>query len=176
MEDIMDIQPKSDQLNADDLIDGSRTVTISAVTRGTPEQPVNIELKEYPGRPYRPSKGMRRVLVQAWGRNPDAYVGKRITLFRNPDITFGRARVGGIQISHLSGIQETLETTVTVRRGQRAPFTVRPIPGGPTITDVDNATTVGELKELWESASPDVKAAIRRRVTEVSTANSQDDQ
>ena len=58
------IEPKSDQINADDLIGGPRTVTITDITKGTPEQPVNVVTAEYgPGRPYKPSKSMRRELA-----------------------------------------------------------------------------------------------------------------
>jgi hypothetical protein len=78
------IAPKSDQQNYDDYLAGPHTVTVSAVTQGTLEQPVNVELTEYPGRPYKPSKSMRRVLVAAWGADSTAYVGRRITLFGNP--------------------------------------------------------------------------------------------
>lgn len=37
------IQPKSDQLNADDLIAGPINITITSVRRGNAEQPVGIE-------------------------------------------------------------------------------------------------------------------------------------
>ena len=72
------IAPKSDQQNYDDYIAGNRTVTISAVTKGSAEQPVNVELLEYPGRPFKPNKSMRRVLVLAWGPDSTAYVGRRM--------------------------------------------------------------------------------------------------
>ena len=67
------IIPKSDQLNADDLIAGPLTVTISEV-RITPgsEQPVSMML-EGTDKAYRPCKSMSRVFVQAWGA--DAKVG-----------------------------------------------------------------------------------------------------
>ena len=94
------IAPKSDQLNADDLMAGPVTVTIAEVAKGTPEQPVDVRLVEFPGRAYRPSKSMRRVMVSAWGAEASTYAGHRITLFRNPEITFGRDKVGGIEISH----------------------------------------------------------------------------
>jgi hypothetical protein len=61
------IAPKSDQLNADDLISGPVTVTIREVAKGSPELPVDVHLVEFPGRAYRPSKRMRRVMVMAWG-------------------------------------------------------------------------------------------------------------
>jgi hypothetical protein len=126
------IAPRSDQLNAEDLLTGPRTVTITDVTRGTTEQPVNIVTAEFgPGRPYKPSKTMRRVIVAAWGTNTATYIGRRLTIYRDPDITFGRDRVGGIRISHLSNINKRLEIALTVTRGRRATFAVDPLPDQP---------------------------------------------
>jgi len=125
------IAPKSDQLNADDLISGPVTVTIQEVVQGNAEQPVDVRLIEYPGRAYRPSKSMRRVMVMAWGPEAAAYGGRRITLYRNPDITFGRDKVGGIEISHLSHIEKPLTVALTATRGKRKNFTVTPLPEQP---------------------------------------------
>ncbi len=123
------IEPKSDQLNAEDLLTGPRTVTITSVTRGNSEQPVNFVTAEFgAGRPYKPSKTMRRVIVAAWGTNSADYVGRRMTLYRDPDITFGPDRVGGIRISHLSHIDRRLEIALMVKRGRRSSFTVEPLP------------------------------------------------
>ena len=121
------IAPKSDQLNADDLISGPVTVTISEVRKGTPEQPVDVHLVEYPGRPYKPSKSMRRILVSAWGPDASAYAGRRLTLVRNPEITFGKDKVGGIEISHLSNLAKPLTVALTATRGRRKNFTVAPL-------------------------------------------------
>ena len=121
------IAPKSDQLNADDLISGPVTVTIREVSKGTTEQPVDVHLVEFPGRAYRPSKSMRRVMVMAWGPEASTYAGHRITLFRNPEITFGREKVGGIEISHLSHIEQPLTVALTATRGKRKNFTVNPL-------------------------------------------------
>lgn len=125
------IAPKSDQLNADDLMAGPVTVTIKEVAKGTPEQPVDVHLVEFPGRAYRPSKSMRRVMVLAWGPEASAYAGRRITLYRNPEITFGREAVGGIEISHLSHIPKPLTVALTATRGKRKSFTVQPLPDAP---------------------------------------------
>lgn len=121
------IAPKSDQLNADDLIGGPVTVTIKEVTAGNPEQPVNVHLVEFPGRAYRPSKSMRRVMVLAWGPEASAYAGRRLTLYRNPEITFGKDKVGGIEISHLSNLEKPLTVALTATRGKRKSFTVQPL-------------------------------------------------
>ncbi|GAB3125800.1 hypothetical protein [Glaciibacter psychrotolerans] len=122
------IAPKSDQLNADDLMTGPRTVTIVEVRSGSAEQPVNVVTEEFgPGRPYKPSKSMRRVMVSAWGADGSKHVGHQLTLFRNPTIRFGKDEVGGIQISHMSHIDGPLKVSLTVTRGKRAPFTVQPL-------------------------------------------------
>lgn len=126
------IAPKSDQLNADDLITGPRSYTIDRVTKGSTEQPFNIHLVENPGHPYRPSKSMRRVLVMAWGKESDDWpTGGRITLFRDPEVKFGRDEVGGIKISHLSHLNRPMTIALTVTRGKREPHTVQPLPQSP---------------------------------------------
>ena len=63
------ILAKSDQLNADDIIGTGITITVTAVKRGdSAEQPVVIHYKGDNGRPYKPCKTMRRVLISRMGR------------------------------------------------------------------------------------------------------------
>jgi len=129
------IAPKSDQINADDLMAGPVTVTISEVAKGSAEQPVDVHLVEFPGRAYRPSKSMRRVMVSAWGKEASAYAGHRLTLYRNPEITFGRDKVGGIEIAQMSHLEKPLTVALTATRGKRKNFTVQPLPdAAPTPT------------------------------------------
>jgi len=119
--------PKSDQQNFDDYVGGSKTVTVSEVKSGSAEQPVELHLVEFPGRPYKPGKSMRRVLVAAWGAEASAYVGRKLTLYGDPSIRFGKEAVGGIRISHLSHIDKPLTVSLTITRGKRAPFVVQPL-------------------------------------------------
>lgn len=125
--------PKSDQLNSDDLMTGPRTFTITEVRKtGSPEQPVAIYLAEYlKGRPYKPGKSMLRVLIAAWGKDASVYVGRRLTLYRDPTITFGPDLVGGLRISHLSHIDKRMVIPLTKTRGQKKPFTVEPLGDAP---------------------------------------------
>lgn len=164
------IEPRSDQLNADDLMAGPATVTVAAVTAGTPEQPVNVELVEHPGRPWRPSKSMRRVLVAAWGKDSAAYVGRRLTLYRDGEVTFGREKVGGIRVSHLEGLDAPLTVPLTVTRGKRRPFTVAPLPPAPTLAQVAACDDVEQLRAMWDDATPDVRDAIRDRANTLTPA------
>ena len=122
------LAPRSDQVNADDLMVGPRTVTITEVSRGSAEQPVNIVTAEFgEGRPFKPGKSMRRVMVAAWGPDASAYVGRRMTLYREDEVKFGGQTVGGIRISAMSHITKRLTIPLTVTRGKRAPFTVEPL-------------------------------------------------
>lgn len=125
------IVPNSQQLNAEDLLSHPVTVTITGVSRGSVEQPVNIELAEYPGRPFRPSKTVRRILVAAWGVSADTYTGRRMTLYRDPDVKFGGQDVGGIRVSALSHIEKPMTVALTVTRGKRKSYTVQPLADAP---------------------------------------------
>lgn len=156
------IEPKSDQLNAEDLLTGPRTVTITAVTRGSSEQPVNFVTAEFgAARPYKPSKTMRRVIVAAWGMNPQDYIGRRMTLYRDPDITFGPDRVGGIRISHLSHLPRRLEIALTVKRGRRSSFTVEPLPDKPSSAITKAEAADFEQRIAGAESLPELEAVAR---------------
>lgn len=151
--------PRSDQLNADDLIAGPRQVTIVEVRRGNQEQPVEIVTEEFgPERPYKPGKSMIRVLIAAWGKEAKTYAGRRLMLYRDPNVRFGKEAVGGIRISAMSHIDQRLTIPLTVTRGRRAPFTVEPLADGPpAITEeavadfeqaIANAATEADLAQI----------------------------
>jgi hypothetical protein len=168
------IVPKSDQLNADDLMSGPRTFTIEKVERGSDEQPVNVYLAEFPsGRPWRPSKSMLRVLVMVWGKESSAYVGRRLTLYRDPEITFGPTRWVGCESAHMSHITKRQTMALTVKRGSRKPFTVEPLPDtAPTSPPVDEKTVarLAELRAEWATAETERKAEIQAEVTALKAA------
>ena len=122
------IEAKSDQLNADDLIGGVKTIKITGVkVLDTDVQPVAISYAGDNGKPYKPSKGMRRVLVQLWGDESDNFIGKSLTLFRDDNVKFGGSAVGGIRISHASHIDKPTRVLETISRGKRKPITINPI-------------------------------------------------
>ena len=123
------IAPKSDQLNADDLIGGPRTIKVTGVSKmREPDQPIAINFEGDGGKPYKPGKSMRRVLVRVWGNDGTTYVGRRMTLYRDDTVQFGGVAVGGIRISHMSNISAAVTMALTVTRANRKPFTVRPLP------------------------------------------------
>lgn len=122
------VEPKSDQLNADDLVGGPVTVRVTDVKRGkTAEQPVWLELQGYEGRPYKPCKSMRRVLIMLWGDSPAKWAGRSMTLFCDPSVSFGGMRVGGIRISHMSDIDKEVTLLLTTTRGKRGECKIQPL-------------------------------------------------
>jgi len=121
------IEPKSDQLNADDLIGTSKTITVTAVKSGTPDQPVTINYEGDNGRPYKPCKSMRRVLIHLWGDDGRQWAGHSMTLYCDPEVKFGGVKVGGIRVSHMTGIERPVDVALTVTRGKRAPYKIEPL-------------------------------------------------
>lgn len=149
------IAPKSDQLDAVDLLSGPRTFTIERVSTHNSEQPFNFHLTEFP-RVWRPGKSMRRVIVAAWGSNADKYAGQRLTLFCDQSVQFGGEAVGGTRISHMSGIDKPLKVPLLIKRGKSAMFTVQPLASMPVTTTAPTSSR-DWLAEL-ELAGNDLEA------------------
>lgn len=174
------IAPTSDQLDAVDLLGGPQTFTITGVSRGNAEQPVNIQLAEFP-RVWRPSKGMRRVLVACWGPDASQYVGRRVTLYCDPDVKFGGDKVGGTRISALSHIDKPKSVPMLVSRGKSAVVTVQPLKdappaaSAPTAADVAACTDVATLRGWWQAANRQLRAQIEQRVAELTADPAPDD-
>lgn len=122
------IVPKSDQINADDLIGGPRTIRIREVkVSPETEQPVSIFYDGDNGKPFRPCKSMCRVMVNIWGPDSKTYAGKSMTLYRDPKVKWGGMEVGGIRISHMSDMENQVVMALTETRASRKPFTVKPL-------------------------------------------------
>lgn len=137
------IVAKSDQLNADDLFGAPITVTVTKVALMGDEQPVAIHYEGDNGKPYKPCKSMRRVLVNCWGTDGSKYTGRSMTLFRDEKVIFGGAAVGGIRISHLSHIDAAVTMSLTATKKSKKPYTVLPLgevaPKKPAATAEDKA-------------------------------------
>ncbi|MCJ2022847.1 hypothetical protein MKK52_01205, partial [Methylobacterium sp. J-067] len=73
-------------------------------------------------KPYKPGKSMRHVLLRNWGAGGTAYVGRRMTLYRDNGVQFG-----GIRISHMSGISSAMTIALTAAKARRVPYTVKPL-------------------------------------------------
>jgi hypothetical protein len=121
------IVPKSDQLNADDLIAGPRTIKITKALLTGEEQPVALRFEGDDNKPYKPGKSMRRVLVHIWGPDAGLYAGRSMTIYRDDKVVFGGVAVGGVRISHMSHMDREITIALTATRANRRPFTVKPL-------------------------------------------------
>lgn len=145
------LAPKSDQLNAVDLLTGPRTVTVERVTvKKNDEQPVAIHLVEFPGRPFKPCATVRRQIASAWGPQSETYVGRRLTIFNDPTVTWGGKAIGGIRVSHVSHIDKPNRVTLQVRRGVFETVVIEPLAGPPVI---DAETVAGFEKRFADAAT-----------------------
>ncbi len=186
---MMDISPtivaRSDQLNADDLIDRTITIKITRVNVKTDEQPVAISYEGDNGKPYKPGKSMRRVLAHAWGKDASVYAGRSLTLYRDPKVRFGGLDVGGIRISHMSDIAGNLTVALTETRGNKKAFTVKPLKVEQPAPQQQQPTVDAEAVfaaakaaceegrvswgHWWKDATKDEKAAVKPRLDELQT-------
>jgi len=165
---------KSEQLDNIDLLSGPRDFTITAVSKGPDDQPLNITLAEYP-RPWRPGLTMRRLLAAMWGPEADDYIGRRVRLYRDPEVRFGSDKTGGTRLSHASHLDKRITVSLPTSKGKFGAFTVEPLvetappkTKAPTAADVAACTDVGALKVMYDAAgSPEMRAQIRARKAEL---------
>jgi len=122
------IVAKSDQINADDFGPGeTMDITIRDVRFGEgAEQPVSIYF-EGNDKAFRPCKSMRRVIVAIWGPDAKEYVGRSMRLYNDPEVTYGKLKVGGIRISHMTNMQAPIVLALTATRANKKPFKVEPM-------------------------------------------------
>ncbi len=122
------ISPKSSQLNYDDFIGReSMIIKITKVTVAKTDQPVSIFYEFDGSKPYMASKGMRRIIIECWGDKKENYIGRYLKLFGNPKVRWAGKEAGGIQIAELSNIEASKTINLTVAKGKREPFTVKPL-------------------------------------------------
>jgi hypothetical protein len=174
------ITPKSDQINADDLISGPMTITIRSVDiRGGQEQPVSIFF-DGSDKAFRPCKSMSRVLVAAWGPDANAYVGRSLTLYRDPSVKWGGMEVGGIRISAMSHLDKAMVIALTMTKGNRKPHQVKPLAvqsSAPTASTADFDAAMSAARRgrdafvaHWQALPAAVKVALKPRMSEFEAA------
>lgn len=154
------LAPKSDQLDAVDLLGGPRIFTISDVSKGNAEQPVNVHLAEFP-RVWRPGKSMRRVLAAIYGTDASKWIGHRVQLYCDETVRFGNDVVGGTRIKAMTGIDKPRSIPLIEKRGKSSAFVVQPL------ADPTPAERVAALRAEWKTATPERKAEIEAQVAEL---------
>lgn len=121
------LEAKSDQLNATDIMGIDLVIRIRAAElTSSKEQPLSVYFDGDNNRPWKPSKGMRRVLAAAWGADTDGLVGKYVQLHFDPSVKYAGKEVGGIRIKAMSDIDKRgIVVVETINRQNRIPLTIQ---------------------------------------------------
>lgn len=120
----------ADQLCGDDLLGGSRNIRIVSVSSFADDKGKLRATLRYDGdngKPFIPAKTCARIMVALWGKHTSEWVGKTLTVYRDPEVMFGGAKIGGVRISHASDINETLKIQLATKRGKKDTFIVKPL-------------------------------------------------
>lgn len=154
---------KSDQLNAEDLMEPiTIKVTGVKIKKGS-DQPAIINFEGDKGKPYKPGLTCRRILARLWGDcedGADTYNGRLITLYVDPTVKWGGQAVGGLRISHMSHIDQDTTLPLTVTRGVKKPYTIK---------------RLDAQQSQQQTGQPDIGAIMDAitRASEVATGGSQ---
>lgn len=152
------MQAKSDQLNYDDIGSNTIVIKINRVVVTCTDQPVSIFYDGCNNKPYKPSKGMIRLISEAWGVESDCWVGKSIGLYGDSTVKWAGKEIGGIRINGFSDIAlGGISAFVALSRGKRRKVTVKYL-------DVANAVEqITEIDQQWidaVKANPETLATI----------------
>lgn len=165
----------SEQLTYADI--GKRTLTVTVtkvVPRGDKPKDPAVHLAEFPGKPLLPGKNVGSLLREAWGTDGKAWVGRRMTIYGDPEVFFGKEKTGGVRVSNVSHI----DSPVSVPRrgkGARGQITVEPLTESTTPTAEDWAAKIAgsdsivELRQWWQIATAANRKLIEKRVKEIET-------
>lgn len=123
------IEPKSDQQNADSLLSGPRTIKIKDIAYdATAEtQKLWIYFQGDDGKPWKPCRTAARCLVSIWGADASKWIGLSCTIYNDPDVQFGGAKVGGIRVSHMEGLTAPRTLMLTKTRGKKGATVIKPL-------------------------------------------------
>jgi len=150
-------EPRSDQWNADDFVQGPRVFTIEGVRAGKAEAKYDIDLVEGGGRCWRPPPTVLRLLAFAWDTDEsDDWIGRQVELYRDANVRFGGDKPGGVRVSAISHITKPHSVLLTTTRGKRGLFTVKPLaaPVQDVVrdwhTEIDATTTTAALTALYQ--------------------------
>ena len=122
------LQAKSDQMNAVDLTKET-TFRIERVDYNPKsDQPIKVHFEGHQGRPWKPSKGMLRLVCKAWTMETDNWAGKLVTLHNDVTVLWAGKPVGGLRVIALSGIgNKPMDYIHVISKQKRVVETVQPL-------------------------------------------------
>lgn len=161
--------PKSDQLNACDFLVAPKTYTIKdVVVKKDGEQRVSVFFEDCK-LPWKPCKSMLRVMMVVWDSyDSKDFIGKRLTLYNDEKVMWAGVAVGGIRISHMSGL--TAERIISLRATKKASisYTVKPLVE-PENKQFNPVAEIGQKKVETRVAGTEQEEHYRARLIEIGT-------
>jgi len=164
------IQAKSDQLNADDLISGPITVTVQGAQVDNTDQPLVVHIGDN-YRPFKPCLSMRRVMAKFWSIDANNWSGQSMTLYNEPSVRWAGKEVGGIRISHMTGINRSESVMLSISKGKRVKYTIQPLTIKPQsqLSQYDD-NQLNENLSAWKDAINSGKATPGKIIKKVSAS------
>lgn len=156
------MQAKSDQLNAVDILGADRIIRIRDVRVTKGEQPVSVFFDGDNNRPWKPSKGMIRILAAGWGTDSAAWIGRSALIYCEPSVRYAGQEVGGIRIRALSDIPSAgLRATIALSKQKREPYLVQFLDTARPAYPADRfAAALPKMVEAMQSGTMTLQAVI----------------
>ena len=165
------IEPQSDRQNAVDYQTGPKVFTVAGTSDYRDDKGrgrVNVHLAEAPDRPFKPSATNLRLIAIGWGEDDTTWPGRRIKLALDPDVTFGREKVGGVRVVALSGLEQPFTAKLPITRGKKQEFRVEILPDAPAPPPIpDDVQTLAQYQDYYRhraqnGATPEELAMIQQ--------------
>ena len=165
------IEPQSDRQNAVDYETGPKVFTVAGTSDYRDEKgraKVNVHLVEAPDRPFKPSATNLRLIAIGWGEDDTTWPGRRIKLALDPDVTFGREKVGGVRVVALSGLEQPFTAKLPITRGKKQEFRVEILPDAPQPPPIpEDVQTLAQYQDYYRhraqnGATPEELAMIQQ--------------
>ena len=165
------IEPQSDRQNAVDYETGPKVFTVAGTSDYRDEKgraKVNVHLVEAPDRPFKPSATNLRLIAIGWGEDDTTWPGRRIKLALDPDVTFGREKVGGVRVVALSGLEQPFTAKLPITRGKKQEFRVEILPDAPPVPPIpEDVQTLAQYQDYYRhraqnGATPEELAFIQQ--------------
>jgi hypothetical protein len=151
-------QADSDCIVAADLATGPKTILITNVTVISKDKKgIEIHYEGMGGKPYRPCKSMLRLLCELWEtKNGEEFIGRGITLYREPNCLYQGQLTPGIRICAMSHILKSVTVLVTEKRGKANKYEIAPLTPWPPVA----AAPVDPLKATLEGIAKASEPAL----------------
>lgn len=140
------VETRSDQWNAQDFLGGPKTFTVEAVKPGTGPNGLYDVVLQGETRLWRPAKTVIDVMNALWGDEDTDWMGKRVALYNEESVSFGKDQVGGIRVCGASGITEPKKFRVREKKmGSPKIYTIQPLPDAPS----EGSTAPSISQDVW---------------------------